>query len=85
MQILQRFALVSRRNIERLAVLGYRSSCDNDTLFTERLSKHIRQAIPEIEIQPPHLPPVAGAVLEAFKLQQNRIPVAFIKRLQASL
>ena len=58
---------------------------DNDTLFTERLSKHIRQAIPEIEIQPPHLPPVAGAVLEAFKLQQNRIPVAFIKRLQASL
>ncbi|HBM86219.1 MAG TPA: hypothetical protein DD423_05475 [Opitutae bacterium] len=57
---------------------------DNDSFFTQRLSKQIRQTVPEIEIQPPHLPPVAGAVLEAFKLQQNHIPAAFTKRLQAS-
>jgi N-acetylglucosamine kinase-like BadF-type ATPase len=58
---------------------------DNDSFFTQRFTQQMHQAMPEINLQPPLLPPVAGAVLEAFKSGAHHLPSRFASSLHASL
>lgn len=58
---------------------------EHETYLSRRLTKHIRQAVSEIRIQESSFPPIAGAVMEAFKMQHDHIPTEFLSRLKASL
>ena len=57
---------------------------DHECSFRKRLSTQIDAMAPAIQIQPPCLSPVAGAVLQAFKLQHDQIPNELIQNLQAN-
>ena len=58
---------------------------DHANYLTQRLTRQLRATAPQLTIQPPCLPPVAGAVLHALQAQQKPISAAFLARLQASL
>jgi glucosamine kinase len=78
-------ATAAKLDLNPIALVLMGGLIDNDNFFTRRFTQQMHLAVPQINLQPPLLPPVAGAVLQAFKLVQNRIPTAFTMRLQASL
>ncbi len=58
---------------------------ESNPFFSDRLRTAVAQALPQVRLQRPHLPAVAGAVLEAYRLYRKQVAPGLINGLKRAL